>query len=162
MASITKLTWMGQLNYTVGFILIDRLFTLWFPPGFCVGWPEARWSSILPVQGLGSSPENRSVEELPRGRVPSWWRRGGWWWPRWPGGESTQLTGPGFGGPLCALPTCYCQTAYWWLHGASAVRGEAEEPGFPAMNCASCDRELIPSRLSPGLLGYSLPLDKTP
>lgn len=123
-----------------------------FPHGFCLGQTQIRWSSTLPVQGLGSSTENRNIEGLTWGRIPSWWRREGWWWPRWPGGESTQLTGPGFGGHLCALPRYYCQTRYWWLHGASAVKEEAEEPGFPAMYyCTSYVTELTPSLTSPGL-----------
>lgn len=131
MANTTKLTWVEQLGYTL-VILIDRQFMLWFPHGFCLGWTQTRWSSALPVQGQGSSTDNRSIERPSWGTVPSWRRREGWWWPRWPGGESTPLTGPGFGGHLCVLPMYCCQTRYWWLHGASAVREKAEEPGFPA------------------------------
>lgn len=149
MANTTKLTWVEQLGYTL-VILIDRQFMLWFPHGFCLGWTQTRWSSALPVQGQGSSTDNRSIERPSWGTVPSWRRREGWWWPRWPGGESTPLTGPGFGGHLCVLPMYCCQTRYWWLHGASAVRGKGRGARFSGTYCTSRIRDLIPGLISPG------------
>lgn len=160
MANITKSTWVEQLSYTL-VILIDRQFMLWFPHGFCLGWTQTRWSSALPVQGLGFSTDTRSIERLSWGQSTFMMKKRrmmmttltwGWIhtadWPRL------------WGSPMCFTHVLLSNKVLMASRGISC-EGKSRGARFSSTYCTSSIRELIPGLVSPGLFWFCSPGETT-